>query len=150
MLSSHGAWDTGAKKREDSQTSQSQIKDKDPKAKSMVSIKASSSHSFSGIMFWMEKYEGANETKYLDIFTCSRILIPVNIKLKHWILACIDFEQKWIPWLDSIGDTYEQETRILFAWLTREHSVNRSSVFEKVREKNGDGEFEKARVDAGP
>ncbi len=98
----------------------------------------------------MEKYEGANETKYLDIFTCSRILIPVNIKLKHWILACIDFEQKWIPWLDSIGDTYEQETRILFAWLTREHSVNRSSVFEKVREKNGDGEFEKARVDAGP
>jgi hypothetical protein len=29
---------------------------------------------------------GANETKYVDIFTCSRMLIPVNIKLKHWIL----------------------------------------------------------------
>ena len=34
---------------------------------------------------------GANENKYVDIFTCSRMLIPVNIKLKHWILACIDF-----------------------------------------------------------
>jgi Ulp1 family protease len=51
----------------------------------------------------------------VDIFTCSRMLIPVNIKLKHWILACIDFEQKWIVWLDSIGDTHEQETRLLFA-----------------------------------
>ena len=68
--------------------------------------------------------------KFMDIFTCSRILIPVNIKLKHWILACIDFEQKWIAWLDSIGDTHEQETRLLFTWLTREHSLNRSSVFE--------------------
>jgi Ulp1 family protease len=32
---------------------------------------------------------GSNETKYVDIFTCSRMLIPVNIKLKHWILSCI-------------------------------------------------------------
>ena len=58
------------------------------------------------------------------------MIIPVNIKLKHWILACIDFEEKWIAWLDSIGDTHEQETRLLFTWLTREHSVNRPSVFE--------------------
>ena len=60
---------------------------------------------------------GANETKYVDIFTCSRMLIPVNIKLKHWIMACIDFEQKWMSWLDSISDTHEQETRLLFTWL---------------------------------
>jgi Ulp1 family protease len=58
------------------------------------------------------------------------MIIPVNIKLKHWILACIDFEEKWIAWLDSIGDTHEQETRLLFTWLTREHSLNRSSVLE--------------------
>jgi hypothetical protein len=73
---------------------------------------------------------GGNETKYVDIFTCSRMLIPVNIKLKHWILACIDFEQKWMAWLDSIGDTHEQETRLLFTWLTREHSLNRSTIFD--------------------
>jgi len=60
------------------------------------------------------------------------MLIPVNIKLKHWVLACIDFEQKWIAWLDSIGDTHEQETRLLFAWITREHSFNRTSVFEQT------------------
>jgi hypothetical protein len=58
------------------------------------------------------------------------MLIPVNIKLKHWILACINFEQKWIAWFDSIDDTYEQETRLLFTWLTREHSINNLSVFE--------------------
>ena len=66
----------------------------------------------------------------MDIFTCSRMLIPVNIKLKHWILACIDFGQKWMVWLDSIGDTHEQETRILFTWITREYSINRSTIFD--------------------
>jgi len=76
--------------------------------------------------------QGNNETKYVDIFTCSRMLIPVNIKLKHWIMACIDFEQKWIAWLDSIGDTHEQETRLLFTWLTREHSLNRSTIFDSA------------------
>ena len=68
----------------------------------------------------------------MDIFTCSRMLIPVNIKLKHWILSCIDFEQKWMAWLDSIGDTHEQETRLLFTWLTREYSLNRSTIFDPV------------------
>ena len=61
------------------------------------------------------------------------MLIPVNIKLKHWILACIDFDQKWMAWLDSIDDTHEQETRLLFAWLTKEHSINKHSVFEPVK-----------------
>ncbi len=90
--------------------------------------------SFATPSFW--KYildgeiRGANETKYVDIFTCSRMLIPVNIKLKHWILACIDFEQKWIAWFDSISETHEQETRLLFAWLTREHSFNSTTIFD--------------------
>jgi hypothetical protein len=57
------------------------------------------------------------------------MLIPVNIKLKHWILACIDFEQKWIAWFDSIDETHEQETRLLFAWLTKEHSFHRPTIF---------------------
>ncbi len=61
MLSSHGGWDTGAKKRGASPTTQSRVKDKDPKAKSMVSKKPFSPHRFSGIMFWMEKYEGRPE-----------------------------------------------------------------------------------------
>ncbi len=73
---------------------------------------------------------GANETKYVDIFTCSRMLIPVNIKLKRWILACIDFEKKWIVWFDSISEAHEQKTRLLFTWLTREHSLNRSTIFD--------------------
>jgi Ulp1 family protease len=73
---------------------------------------------------------GANETKYVDIFTCSRMLIPANIKLKHWILACIDFEHKWIAWFDSISEAHEQETRLPFTWLTREHSFNRSTTFD--------------------
>jgi len=73
---------------------------------------------------------GANETKYVDIFTCSRMLIPVHIKLKHWILACIDFEQKWIAWFDSISEAHEQETRLLFTWLNREHSLNRSTILD--------------------
>jgi len=56
---------------------------------------------------------GANEI-YVDIFTCSKMLIPVNIKLKHWILACIDFEQKRIAWFDSMREAHEERTRLLF------------------------------------
>jgi hypothetical protein len=51
MLSSHGGWDTGAKKQEASQTSLSQIKDKDPLAKSMVNVKPFSPHRFSGNLY---------------------------------------------------------------------------------------------------
>jgi hypothetical protein len=58
MLSSHGGWDTGAKKQEDSQTSLSQTKDQDPPVKSMVNEKPFSQHRFSGNSYWMEKYEG--------------------------------------------------------------------------------------------
>jgi hypothetical protein len=58
MLSSHGGWDTGAKKQEASQTSLSQTKDKDPPAKSMVNVKPFSPHRFSGNLYWMEKYAG--------------------------------------------------------------------------------------------
>ena len=130
MLSSHNGLDTGAQKRGASPTPQSQVKDHDSKTKSTVSVKPF----FATPFFWNYALDGevrgANETKYVDIFTCSRMLIPVNIKLKHWILSCIDFEQKWMAWLDSIGDTHEQETRILFTWLAREYSINRSTIFD--------------------
>ena len=73
---------------------------------------------------------GANETKYVDIFACSKMLIPVNIKLKHWILACIYFEQKRISWYDSIREVHQERVRLLFAWLTREHSFNRTGQMD--------------------
>ena len=89
---------------------------------------------FATPFFWTHVLDGerrgANETKYVDIFTCSRMLIPVNIKLKHWILACIDFDQKWIAWFDSMSEAHEEETRLLFTWLTREHSFNRTTKFD--------------------
>jgi len=44
------------------------------------------------LLDWEIRNTGGHETKYVDIFTCSKMLIPVNIKQKHWILGCIDFE----------------------------------------------------------
>jgi Ulp1 family protease len=58
------------------------------------------------------------------------MLIPVNIKLKHWILACIYFEQKRISWYDSIREVHQERVRLLFAWLTREHSFNRTGQMD--------------------
>jgi len=93
------------------------------KTKTLRQIDGQRKTFFATPFFWKfvldGEIRGANETKYVDIFTCSRMLIPVNIKLKHWILACIDFEQKWIAWLDSIDDTHEQETRLLFDGLQK-------------------------------
>jgi hypothetical protein len=85
---------------------------------------------------------GANETKYIDIFTCSKMLIPVNIKLKHWVLACINFDRdhKRILWYDSNGETHQQKSLILFTWLKREHPSNPTTNFEP----------EKWNVDPGP
>jgi hypothetical protein len=73
---------------------------------------------------------GANETKYVDIFTCSKMLIPVNIKLKHWVRACIDFDHQQISWYESLGETHEERSCILFTWLKREHPFNRTTKFE--------------------
>jgi Ulp1 family protease len=99
---------------------------------------------FATPFFWKYIMDGnirrANETKYIDIFTCSKMLIPVNIKLKHWILACIDFDHKRISWYDSIGETHPQESRIIFTWLKREHSFNLTTKFEP----------DKWNIDPGP
>jgi hypothetical protein len=86
------------------------------------------------------KIQGANETKYVDIFRCSKILIPVNIKLKHWVLACINFDHKRISWYDSNRETHLQRSHVLFTWLKREHSFNRTTKFEP----------EKWSIDSGP
>jgi Ulp1 family protease len=99
---------------------------------------------FTTPFFWENvldrELRGAYETKYVDIFTCSKILIPVNFKLKHLILACIDFEQKRISWYDSIGEAHQERDRILFAWLTRERSFNPTTKFEP----------DKWTIDSGP
>jgi hypothetical protein len=129
MSSLPGVSDTGAQKQGAFPTTPSQDKANETKTKLTVNIKKNCTpfhwkHVLDG------EIRGVNETKYVDIFTCSKMLIPVNIKLKHWILACIDFKQKWIAWFDSMSETHEEETRLLFTWLTREHSFNRTTKFD--------------------
>ena len=34
------------------------------------------------------------------------------------------------PTQDSIGEAHEQETRLLLTWLTKEHSFNRTTIFD--------------------
>ena len=70
----------------------------------------------------------AGSVKYLSILV-SAVLGVGRDPIFPSFIACIDFEQKWIAWFDSIDDRYEQETRLLFAWLTTEHSINKLSVF---------------------
>jgi hypothetical protein len=38
------------------------------------------------------KPKGSNQTQHIDIFTCSKMLIPVNVNQKHWVLTCINFD----------------------------------------------------------
>jgi hypothetical protein len=58
--------------------------------------------------------QGANETRHINIFTLSKMLIPVNIHQKHWVLTCIHFDRKRISWYDSDGDTHQQKSYIFF------------------------------------
>jgi hypothetical protein len=53
------------------------------------------------------------------------MLIPVNVNQKHWVLACIDFDEKRISWYDSVGNDHPTNSGILFKWL---HNVHSSSA----------------------
>jgi Ulp1 family protease len=80
---------------------------------------------FASPYFWSYvqdgQHKGANKTQHIDIFTCSKMLIPVNVQ-KHWVLACIDFDEKRISRCDSVGNDHPTNSGILFKWLHNEHS----------------------------
>ena len=40
-------------------------------------------------------------TKKVDVFTCEKIFIPINIDNGHWVLACILPQARKIIWHDS-------------------------------------------------
>ena len=56
----------------------------------------------------------------LDIRTAEMVLIPVNIANTHWTLACIDFVEKRILYLDSMNGKYPVVFRVLRRWIVDE------------------------------
>jgi len=65
-------------------------------------------------------------TKKLNIFSKSKLLIPININkigIGHWALVCVYFPKKQIYYYDSINtnDLYDCTNQIL-TYLSNEHS----------------------------
>ena len=68
-----------------------------------------SQHLTFGVMFVDDgQYQGANQTKHIDFFYRSTMLIPVNVEQKHWVLAGIDLDDKRISWYNSVGVITQQ------------------------------------------
>lgn len=62
-------------------------------------------------------------TRNIDVFNYDKIIIPLNIKNCHWILAVIDIQGKRFICYDSIGGSHVDKLRALEQWLRDEHSA---------------------------
>ena len=56
-----------------------------------------------------------------DIFCLDKLIIPININGNHWTVICINFHQKSILYLDSLGDHGTLYTNSCLRYLQDEH-----------------------------
>ncbi|GJQ14138.1 hypothetical protein GpartN1_g5929.t1 [Galdieria partita] len=69
-------------------------------------------------------------TRHINIFEYDKIIIPINIKNCHWILAVIDIERKCLICFDSIGGSHLEKLQALRHWLYDEYSTKLGSKLE--------------------
>jgi hypothetical protein len=75
-----------------------------------------------------------NNIRKLNIFLCTKLLIPINVAKDHWVLAFIQIDRQptrdmiIIEWYDSLNDGYDipeiypEKTKVLTDWLTSTHA----------------------------
>ncbi|CAI6363919.1 unnamed protein product [Macrosiphum euphorbiae] len=81
-------------------------------------------YAFDTFFYWYNAVK--RWTKKLNIFSKSKLLIPININemgYKYWVLVCVNVLQKQICYYDSINtrDVYGCSNKIL-TYLSYEHS----------------------------
>ncbi|GJD05669.1 Sentrin-specific protease 2 [Galdieria sulphuraria] len=60
-------------------------------------------------------------THHVNVFEYDKVIIPINIKNCHWILAVIDIEGKRFICLDSIRGSHMKRLQALRQWLYDEY-----------------------------
>jgi hypothetical protein len=61
----------------------------------------------------------ARDTKRSDISGLAKIIIPINIRNSHWILASINIKSKTITLFDSMRESNPEVYMALHAWLKK-------------------------------
>ena len=60
-------------------------------------LKLRGRYNYKNVEGWSKKVPGK------DIFNLKYILFPINLDMKHWTLAVIFMEDKWIQYYDSLA-----------------------------------------------
>jgi sentrin-specific protease 1 len=63
-----------------------------------------------------------------DIFSFSKIFVPINIKGKHWTLAVIFMEEMIIQYYDSLGSSRVDYLTFLLQYVMDVHSSKNNTV----------------------
>ena len=97
--------------------------------KTGINVQAHKKVFFATPQFWSHvqegQYEGANQTQYADIFTCSKC--STRDCQHRRTASChastsIDLDAKRISWSSSSRFNHQAESNTLYQWLQREHA----------------------------
>lgn len=70
-------------------------------------------------------------TRRFDVFSYDIMLIPINQSNTHWTLGVVNFKEKWVQHLDSMGTGGSMKVREhLLAWV-RDEAADKKKVFEQ-------------------
>ena len=65
------------------------------------------------VLKWTKRLE-------LDVFSLDKILVPINVQEKHWVLGVIDLRARQIQVFDSLGWNNSESVQVLARWLRNE------------------------------
>ena len=74
---------------------------------------------YKGVKRWAKK------AKILDVFTLSRMIVPVNISNSHWTSCHVDFHHKEIIYYDSLGARGDEYLEEVLGYLKQTHLVKK-------------------------
>jgi len=69
-----------------------------------------------------------------DIFCLEKLIIPININGNHWTIVCINFSQKSILYLDSLGGQSTLHTKSCIRYLQDEYMRRHHSPLVNIHE----------------
>ncbi|CAM9891796.1 unnamed protein product, partial [Chrysoparadoxa australica] len=82
-------------------------------------------YNYAGVKRWTRKAK-------VDVFACSKVILPVNVNNMHWCLAVVWVQEKRIQYYDSMGGSGMTYLKALLRWLGDEMKDKKSQSFDET------------------
>ena len=83
-------------------------------------------YDYSNVVGWSDHIDGG-------LFNLDQLFIPINIKDKHWIFMCVQFESKTIKIYNSFGSPNPHHRKYLWAMQTYLYNEEFKDVAHEAR-----------------